>query len=781
MSKKVFVTGATGFIGSHLVDQLVAAGYQVTVLVRKNSDLTFLPLEKIICCEGELRDPQSLEQAMKGHEAVFHLAAKVTDWGDKKDFYTVNVQGTINVIEAARRNQIKNIMFVGTAGVLGEENCPLPKPENAPYKPRLNYFLSNIFPSAMNYYRESKMEAEKEAIKLAQEYQLNLTVIRPVWVYGLREFQAGPFEYCQSLLHGLRFVPMGKNNRYQVIFVKDLAKAILATFQQNLSGLNIFNVGNVEILTARQFFGLFARLSLKKEPYYLPEWLFFPAGVVLELLAKLFRAKKPFILTRARVKMFYCHNVFDVSRIKQVVGFVASTPLAEGVNETIKWWQAHGYFDRTPKRLRQRYIVGLRRKLFDLWVGVVVATRYFRLFILRRITLKQYSVFLKRVIELYKLLKNYKVVQIDNSYKLHLYLPAFPNPGFFKAIDKFLFLDERTYASHVVLSMTKACAYNCQHCYQKKDKGEDLPEDKLIETAQQISEVGVSMFDIEGGEPLLKFERLERLVKSIDKENEIWINTTGHTLTLERAKRLKAAGLFGAMISIHHWQPAEHDKFVGKANAFFIACQAIRTFHQVGIATTINACPSLELIEQSGVEKLMQLARELGCAYVQIIHEKPAGGWIHRLNRLMDPQLLSALREKHLSYNTRSVHNKYPSLSMQVYESCPNAFGCTAGGIERFYVNAYGEVQPCEFLNVSFGNVMTEDFSQIYQRMRARFSKPRLNWLCNTEAALLSRCLTENHLESLPLNQELSCQLMDQWDRGGEVPLYQRMKLCEKV
>ena len=72
-----------------------------------------------------------------------------------------------------------------------------------------------------------KMLAEKEAIRFANENGLNLTVIRPVWVYGPREFHAGPYEFCKSLTNGCRILPMGKNNKFHVIYVKDLVKAIM--------------------------------------------------------------------------------------------------------------------------------------------------------------------------------------------------------------------------------------------------------------------------------------------------------------------------------------------------------------------------------------------------------------------------------------------------------------------------------------------------------------------------------------------------------------------------
>jgi MoaA/NifB/PqqE/SkfB family radical SAM enzyme len=415
-------------------------------------------------------------------------------------------------------------------------------------------------------------------------------------------------------------------------------------------------------------------------------------------------------------------------------------------------------------------------------MGITIFSRYFILLLRGQISFKQYIIFVKRIFLLSKVLSYNKAVYINNVYKIHLYLPGFPSKAFYKAIDKFLILSEETIPTTVLFSMTKACGYKCSHCYQKNDGGEDLPIDKLIKVAQDIQNVGVSMFDIEGGEPLLKFDRLLKLIQGLDNRNEIWINTTGYPLTYEKALKLKQANLFGVMVSIHHWLSQEHDKFVGKRGAFAIAVSAIKTFQRVGINTVLNCCPSFEMINDGGIEKIMKLAKSLNCSFVQFIHEKPAGAWIRRGNTLMDKELLDSLCKKHITFNHKRTLKDYPSVSMQVFEEySPIAFGCTAGGIERFYVNAHGEVQPCEFLNVSFGNVQNEEFIEIYKRMRKRFKKPTRSWLCNTESASITKYIIDNNITSLPLKKEIAAQFIERFDNSKEVPLYQRMRLCEKI
>lgn len=431
--------------------------------------------------------------------------------------------------------------------------------------------------------------------------------------------------------------------------------------------------------------------------------------------------------------------------------------------------------------LNQKYITGWGRFFLEIRMGLAIAFKYLARIVSGEITLRQYVIFLKRIKLLSEVLRYNKAVRINGVYKIHLYLPGFPSKAFYKAIDKFLILDEDTIPMSVVFSMTKACGYNCQHCYQKNDGGEDLDIDKLIKVARDIQNIGVSLFDIEGGEPLMRFERLLTLMQNIDERSEIWINTTGHTLTPEKAQQLRQAGLFGAMISIHHWLPEKHNEYVAYKGAFEIAVNAIRIFQSVGVNTAINCVPSLEMLNDNGLDKIMGLAKGLNCSFVQIIHEKPSGGWLARGNTLMEKDILGNLCKAHIEFNTKEFFRDYPSLSMQVFEASNAAFGCTAGGIERFYINANGEVQPCEFLNVSFGNVQEEEFIDIYNRMREKFKRPGLNWLCNTENESVFRCVKESNITSLPIKRDKSRQIIDNLSPGPEVPLYKKMRLCEKI
>lgn len=182
-----------------------------------------------------------------------------------------------------------------------------------------------------------------------------------------------------------------------------------------------------------------------------------------------------------------------------------------------------------------------------------------------------------------------------------------------------------------------------------------------------------------------------------------------------------------------------------------------------------------EKIGSGGLDSLMHLARDLGCDYVQLIHPKPAGKWLGRAAGMQTARaVIEHVRREHLRFNSRAMHG-YPSLAAQVFEEAEHVLGCTAGAIDRFYVNATGEIQPCEFLNLSFGNVREESFDTIFKRMRSFFPTPGTDWLCCTLSGEIHRLFEEHHLERTPLPWSVTQKLAANISHGRPTPIYQAL------
>lgn len=389
-------------------------------------------------------------------------------------------------------------------------------------------------------------------------------------------------------------------------------------------------------------------------------------------------------------------------------------------------------------------------------------------------SLRDYFVFLRRAAILLLSFRHNKAVRVATGYKLDIYVPAYPSEAFFRVVDSKL-VTRPAAPTTVVFSMTKACRYKCGHCYQRMDGGADLDESSLLTAAKDMLECGVAYFNVEGGEPMLLFDRLERLLQVIDRRGEVWVNTTGDSLSPDKMARLKALNVLGVMVSIHASTPEAHDAFTGVPGSFEKARQALRAFKAAGFATAINSVLSEKDVLAGGIDSLMEVAKSLSCDYVQLIHPKPAGAWLGKHSGMqMTSELVAKIQERHLHYNL-AVAKSYPGLAAQVFEESELALGCTSGGVDRFYLNAHGEVQPCEFLNVSFGNVKDEPFAAILARMRSHFKTPGCDWLCCTQADSINEAIGRSEGRQTPLPRCETEKLVDTWKRGKPTPLYKRL------
>ena len=339
---KVMITGATGFIGSHITRSFCENKVKVGCLVRKDSSITNLEGLSVEFRTGNIRSIEDLTKAFTGYDWVIHNAAKVADWGHYDDFYQTNVVGTVNVLTACVQVGIKNILMTGSNSVYGEENSLFIKNEESPYNSHYQYFGDRLFPCKLNYYRDTKAFAEKEALTFAAAHDLHLTILEPVWVYGERELNTGFYEYLKTAKAGIPFVPGAKQNKFPVIYAGDLARAYFLAYIKQLVGQNRILVGNEQAESMEKIYGLFCSEAGLKKPGNLPKALIYPAALLLELLYTVVNSPNPPLLTRGRVNMFYDNIEFSVEKARRILGFRNSFSLEEGIKRTVLWYQEQG-------------------------------------------------------------------------------------------------------------------------------------------------------------------------------------------------------------------------------------------------------------------------------------------------------------------------------------------------------------------------------------------------------------------------------------------------------
>ena len=178
-----------------------------------------------------------------------------------------------------------------------------------------------------------------------------------------------------------------------------------------------------------------------------------------------------------------------------------------------------------------------------------------------------------------------------------------------------------------------------------------MPVETLVHAVHQLQDLGVAFFNIEGGDPFLVYERLRRVCAAIDRRSEIWINSTGDGMTLERLKELKDLNLTAIMFSLHTADPAALNRFMHSDSAWDTMIQGIDLCHRTDIPVAFNTCITKEDFFNGEFEKIMEKAKELNGCLLQLIKPKPAGGRMDKGVETITPGDMAAIRQKIHGYN----------------------------------------------------------------------------------------------------------------------------------
>jgi MoaA/NifB/PqqE/SkfB family radical SAM enzyme len=419
--------------------------------------------------------------------------------------------------------------------------------------------------------------------------------------------------------------------------------------------------------------------------------------------------------------------------------------------------------------VRVQAVRGWSRSVFLLWMKLAIFFHF--LPAARKLSVRRFVLFLRRLLLFLSRLDHNKYVRLGAATRLDLYVPSFPTPAFFAGCRKFMVFDEPTPCVTALVSITSACRFACPHCYQRRDLGRDMPIEALVGVVGRLQKRGVAFFNIEGGEPFLVYERLKQVCAAIDHRSEVWVNSTGDGITLERLRELKTLNLTAVMFSLHTAEPAKLNDFMGSDKAWSSLENGVALCHTAEVPVAFNACLGREAFYNGEFERVMDRAKAFHGCIVQLIIPKPAGAWLESAPARFTAADKLRVEELVRRYNHDSKYAVYPAVAAQILEEDSARFGCTAGGTDRFYINAKGDVQPCEFLHLSFGNVTSEDFEAIYARMRRAFTPPCETWLCEACAPQIG-ALAATAASPLPLRPELAACVHRDWERGKPTKFY---------
>lgn len=331
---------------------------------------------------------------------------------------------------------------------------------------------------------------------------------------------------------------------------------------------------------------------------------------------------------------------------------------------------------------------------------------------------------------------------------LHSHLPPLDSRAYGRFVREHL-LGGSLGPSHAQIGLTDACPQRCGFCYNKGRQGVAMDVPTIRRTIADLKALGVFWLGLTGGEPLLQRE-IVNLTAEASSDCAVKLFTTGSGLTPALASELKQAGLFSASVSLDHWTAEKHDAGRGTPGAFRTALRAVEIFREAGIHTGISAVLSADMIRQGQVEPYLEFLQGLGLDEAWLSEMKPLP------QAPEDPTGLITLDERRSLARMQDRWNKTGRMTVNYlgHFEGPDHFGCNAG-TKMIYIDAFGEVGPCVFAPMSFGNVRERPLAEIWTDMRARFAPGSSCFVIDSHRLLRKRVDGR-----LPLPPEASREMM---------------------
>ncbi len=333
-NQRILITGANGFIGGRLAERLAQEeGARVRGLVRRagatlrgrpaQGNHTGLPLQATV---GDITDPAAITAAVRDCDAVVHCAAMQGARGYLRDFRRVNVQGTLDLLRAAKDAGVARFVHLSTINVHG---YPPPRDANA----------DSPLAFTGDFYSISKAEGERAAWEFFTNYHLPITIIRPACTYGPRS-QAWTLAPIQRLRRGAPVLIGKGDGMCNAVYIDNLIDLILLAFKNDAAIGQAFIGAEGRGVTWREFYGAYAQMVGIPRVNAMPRGFAFLAAMGFEAIARV--TGRGARIARASVE-FYSHKVvFDIEKSKRLLGYAPRVSFEEGMEKTRRWLIADG-------------------------------------------------------------------------------------------------------------------------------------------------------------------------------------------------------------------------------------------------------------------------------------------------------------------------------------------------------------------------------------------------------------------------------------------------------
>lgn len=324
---RYLITGATGFVGSHIAEACVQRGQAVVAVVRPSSDTSLLDKWGVVSLRGQLTDAGLIRRAMEDVDVVVHCAAKVGNWGPLEDYLRANVEPLRTMLETCKGHALSRFVHMSSLGV---------------YPARHHYGTDETAPLPANHsdgYSQSKVEAEKVALQYYRDYGVPVVILRPGFVYGPRDRAVMP-----RIIEGLRKkqvrYPGGGRAALNTIFIRNLVDAVFLAVDQTQAVGQVYNLTDGEFVSKRRFIEAVADAFELPHPTLTPPlWIAKAIARTCESYARMRGAAEAPRFNLTTLKFLGLNLDFSIDKARRDLGYRPRHTFDDAISETMAWYK----------------------------------------------------------------------------------------------------------------------------------------------------------------------------------------------------------------------------------------------------------------------------------------------------------------------------------------------------------------------------------------------------------------------------------------------------------
>ena len=320
-------------------------------------------------------------------------------------------------------------------------------------------------------------------------------------------------------------------------------------------------------------------------------------------------------------------------------------------------------------------------------------------------------------------LKNEKPHRFNNQLRLNTFFPPYPSSAF----DRFCraIIECKRVPLSLYQAVTDVCPFRCPHCSYAGRPGGAMSRETLLDVIAQVKAAGTCTIGFTGGEPLMR-DDLEEFIAAAGPEMATIVFTTGFSLDAARARKLADSGVTCVTVGLESSNPQEHDAVRGVPGSFEMARHAIALLNEAGVYTAFSTIGKREKIHSGELDRMYELGTKWGVREFRLLAPVATGAMAGCAASMLTDEEYQSLCTFHIRHNCTPGNG--PVIASFAYLESSEMFGCGAG-YHHVFIDANGEVCPCDLTPLSFGNTTRESFADIWKRMGEHFPKPRCGCL----------------------------------------------------